>query len=111
MKLAFDECTVQVGDDRWRLDRRIIDAVQHDGRVFVVFDYMAYPSGRPANNLVAYDLSGNELWVVGEHPIDDATAAYVNVIAVAPLTVGNFAGFNCVVDPSTGALLSSQFTK
>ncbi len=33
MKLAFDECTVQVGDDRWRLDRRIIDAVQHDGRV------------------------------------------------------------------------------
>lgn len=75
MKLAFDEFTVQVGDEAWTLDRRIIDAVQHDGRVFVVFDYTAYPSGLPANNLVAYDLSGNELWVVGEHPIDNGWVA------------------------------------
>ena len=111
MKLSFQDRGLTVSDSTWTLNRPVLDAIQQDDRVFVIFDYMSYPRGRPAKNLVCFDLAGRELWVVADNPIDHPTAAYTNFVAADPLTVGNFVGFTCVVDPLTGELLDSQFTK
>ena len=114
MNLSFakNQNDLTVGDTTWSLTRPIMDARQIDQRIFVLFDYMTYPKSGSSNNLEAYDLNGNLLWVVSEHPMPGATAAYTNFIdSPNKLIVGNFAGFTCQIDTETGKLLDSQFTK
>ena len=93
------------------LDRRIIAAATDGDRVFILFDYMSYPKDKPALNLAAFGRTGHLLWTVDRSPIDSPEACYVNIISVTPLVVGNFAGFDCAVDTTTGALLEATFTK
>lgn len=89
----------------------IIDAATDGTRVYVVFDYMAFPKDQQAANLVALDFSARRLWTVAEQPIDRPTAAYTKITRIDPLTVGNFAGFSCVIDCASGKLVESEFTK
>lgn len=88
----------------------ILDARQIDDRVVVIFDYMDFPRWRQAHNLMAFDLSGRELWTA-EHPTNQTNDCYVNFLKDKPLTVGNFASYVCVIDATTGKLLDSNFTK
>ena len=71
---------------------------------------MRYPQGRPAQNLVAFDRKGKELWKA-KNPSSAPTDAYVNFIDNEDLVVGNFAGYRCKIDPDTGDVLDAQFTK
>ena len=43
-----------------RLTQRVLQARRVGDRVLVIFDYMEFPNGPPAQNLVAYDLHQNE---------------------------------------------------
>jgi len=111
LQIQHSDCELTIDGVQHVLERRIISAATAGKRVFLVFDYMSYPSDMAALNLVAIDPNGRLLWTVSDNPIDPPTAAYVNIMSVDPLTVGNFAGFSCVVDPATGELLDSTFTK
>jgi hypothetical protein len=75
----------------------------------IIFDYMSYPQGRPAPNLISYDLHQRELWTA-ENPGGGADA-YVNFITDSPLKVWNFSCFICTLDESTGKLIKKEFTK
>ena len=110
MKLDTETNRVRVGDRWWRFSEPIADAIQIVDRVFVIFDYMAFPAMAPAPNLRAYDLHQNELWRA-EHPINIPTSAYVHFLSESPLTAWNFACFQCVLDETTGALIEAHFTK
>ncbi|GAB5561292.1 MAG: hypothetical protein SynsKO_29390 [Synoicihabitans sp.] len=79
-------------------------------KILIIFDYMTYPKGKPANNLLAFDKKEKELWTA-EQPIESATSAYVNFVEEDPLRVGNFAGFVCQIDTETGKIHDSLFTK
>ncbi len=111
LQIQYSECDLTIDGVRHTLARPIIAAATDGERVFVIFDYMAYPRDSSALNLVALDRNGELLWTVSDNPIDSPTAAYTNFSSIDPLTVGNFAGFSCVVDAATGTLLESQFTK
>ena len=93
------------------MERPIISAATDGKRVFVVFDYMSYPPNTPLLNLVALDRNATLLWTVSENPVDSPLAAYVNIINVDPLTVGNCSSYECVLDANTGSLVSSRFAK
>jgi len=71
---------------------------------------MDFPQGRPAKNLVAYDLSQNELWRA-ETPEGGPADDYVNFISEDPLKAWNFASYVCTIDIMTGCLLEKLFTK
>jgi len=109
MELPIDNQRVFVNLRWWRFDKTILQARMIGGRVMIIFDYMAYPNGRPAPNFVAYDQHQKELWIA-ENPGGGADA-YVNFISEEPLKVWNFSCFVCTLDPETGKLLQVQFTK
>jgi hypothetical protein len=79
--------------------------------VLVIHDYVAYERAKPAPNLVAYSPSGEHVWTAQNLTPSSPTDAYVNFISEEPLWVGNFAGCDCKIDPQTGKLLESIFTK
>jgi hypothetical protein len=110
MKLETDLQRVLVCGRWWRFSDRVLDAMQLGDRVFVIFDYMAFPQLQPAPNLKAYDLHQNELWTAA-HPINQPAAAYVNFLSETSLLAWNFACFRCTLDESSGQLIEAQFTK
>lgn len=79
-------------------------------RVVLIYDYMAGPRHRQFQNLEAFSFSGERLWTA-EHPTSETADAYVEFISTSPLAVWNFACYRCTIDPSSGRLIESQFTK
>jgi hypothetical protein len=107
-RVTYDGDLVSVGSASIRVAHAVIDAALVGETLVVVYDYML-KQGAWAN-LEAFDLSGARLWTA-ENPTNHATDAYVNIMNTAPLVVGNFAGYECQIDPRTGAILESRFTK
>ncbi len=110
MKLETDPSRVLV-DGRWlRFGKPVLQAERIGDRVLVIFDYMYYDQKKPAQNLVAFDLHGKELWKA-ENPTEMRTDAYTNFLEGEGLRVGNFAGYSCTIDLDSGKLIEAQFTK
>ena len=110
MKVEIKNRRLRIGNKKFDMPYPILDARLIDDQVGVIFNYMDFPKWRQAQNLKAFDLSGQELWTA-EHPTNQTNDCYVNFIKDSPLTVGNFAGYKCVIDESTGKLLESNFMK
>jgi len=108
--IAIQDRQLRIGDTVLDMPHPILDARQIGDRIVVIFDYMDYPKWRQAQNLEAFDLTGKKLWTA-EHPTNETADCYVNFMGDDPLTLGNFAGYKCVIDESTGKLLKSEFTK
>ena len=64
----------------------------------------------PVRNLVAFSEEGTELWVA-ENPINLQNSFYSAFMNMDPLKVYNYAGFLCTIDPLTGKVLETKFTK
>lgn len=112
-KFKFEENIVSINDQTWTVDYPIIDAKIKDDRVFLIFDQMAGPSWRQFQNLKAFDLEGNELWTA-QHPTSTTSDYYVDFKDEGEngsLIVWNFACYICEIDPETGKLINSTFTK
>lgn len=110
MKLETEEFRVKV-DERWlRFSKPILQAKRIKEKIFVIFDYMHFDQSRPAQNLTAFDLHGNELWKA-ENPTELKTDAYTNFLEGEGLYVGNFAGYSCHINPDSGRLIEAEFTK
>jgi hypothetical protein len=110
MDLKIDTDRILVGDRWWRFDKHVLQAKKIGDRVLVIFDYMAYPQGRPAANLVAFDEHQKKMWEA-RNPSDRPTDAFVNFLSEDPFRVWNFAGYQCEIDLATGGLLKSEFCK
>src|SRR5690606_14448686 len=80
----------------------VLESREIDGFVVVVYDYMAFPQGRPARNLFAYSVSSGQLAWRADAIGAGTTDAYTNILSERPLTVGNFAGYTCTIELGTG---------
>jgi len=109
MKLRINKKRVEWEGGGINLRIRALEAIRLGERVLVIHDYMAFPQGKPAPNLVAYSLAGERLWTA-ENPGVEADA-YVDFLSEEPLWVWNFACYRCRIDSETGKLLESHFTK
>ena len=97
------------------LPHSILDAEESGENVFVVYDYMEYPKGTPANNLVCLDKNGNELWIA-KNPTNQSNDGYTNFSRTTTsksgfIAVNNFAGYLCQVNINNGELGNVLFTK
>lgn len=108
--VSFSGTTVRVGETTWDVAYPIRGVRLIDGRVLVLYDYWKGPRHRQFQNLEAFDLAGKHVWTA-EHPTNETADAYVDFTRDEPLTLWNFGGFVCVVDPRTGKLVSAEFTK
>src|SRR5664280_450116 len=109
-KISFSGSEVSVAGRSWRVRYRITQAELVGDRVLVLYDYMTGARDRLFQNLEAFTLDGVHLWTA-EHPSTDATGSYVALTSLSPLRAGSFDCFDCTLDPSTGKLLKSHFTK
>lgn len=110
MRLAHSDGYIQGSGVRIRARHPVVAAHLIGDRVVVVYDWMAFEPGTPARNLYCYGLNGEELWRAGDIGMG-ATDAYTAVLKEEPLWLGNFAGFDCQIDPTTGKVLDRSFTK
>jgi hypothetical protein len=103
------QCVIFPGG-QFRAEHRVHQARRSGEKVFVIYDWMAFPTDKPARNLIAYDLTGNRLWVAEDLGMGDADG-YVGFESPMPLIVYNFAGYACMIDEESGRVLGSRFTK
>jgi len=101
---------VLVKGEWWDFDKPVLEARLIRGVVVAVFDDSAFPRGRPARNLSAFASDRSLLWTAA-NPTDGDADAYVEILSESPLRVANFAGFVCTIDPLSGRILRSQFSK
>ena len=103
---------VDVGGNAWKAPVQVLDAALVGGLVVLVLDWTPLSEGRkgPVQNLRAYYPDGREVWRAA-NPTRASNDCYTNISERDPLWVGNFAGYRCRIDPVTGSLLESVFTK
>jgi len=108
--VSFSGQKVSVNGHTWQDPWTVKQAVIVDGRVILLYDYMAGPRHRQFQNLEAFSFSGQRLWTA-QHPTSETGDAYVEILSISPLLVWDFACYRCILDPSSGRLIESQFTK
>ena len=109
-EISFSGSEVTVAGHSWRARHKIVQVELLHDRVLVLYDYMAVSGDRPFQNLEAFTLDGVHLWTA-ENPTTQATGSYTRITSVSPLQACSFACFDCTLDPATGKLLKSHFTK
>lgn len=107
---TFTGKVISVGGKSWTVPYPVHDARKVGNRIIVIYDYMSGPRGAPFQNLEAYDTDGVKLWTA-PNPSKSPADAYVDFMSEAPLIVWNFACYRCTVDPATGRLIETVFTK
>lgn len=85
--------------------------IQYQGLIIKLFNWMDYPDQKPARNVEAFDQDGKRIWII-ESLTTQSADCYTNIKTDGKtLTAFNFVGYDCVVDPRNGKIISSQFTK
>ncbi len=110
MELTFNKDTISINGQSWKVDHEIHDARVISEKVVVLYQYYKGPKNSQFKNLEAFDLGGKKLWTA-EHPTSETSDTYVEIRQENPLVLWNFACFVCRVDPESGKLLKSDFTK
>jgi len=111
VKLAVNSRQITHSRGVIKVDYHVLDAREIGDVVVVIFDYMEFPRDLPARNLFGYaGKTGKLLWRAADIGMG-AADAYTNIISESPLLVGNFAGFNCTIDTTSGQILGNKFTK
>ena len=108
-RIPFAGRSLTHGGRTFELPHQILDAIPFQHGVAVIYDYMEFPQGRPANNLVAFDAAGRELWTAEN--LNQPAAAYTRFVSASPLRANNFCSFQCTLDPTTGKIVESIFYK
>jgi len=111
IKLQVNNKRVLWEDGHLDLNLPVLEAIRLDERILVIYDYMAYRRGNAARNLVAYNTNGERLWAAEAVGQCAETDAYVDFMSEKPLIVWNYSCCRCTIDPNTGKLLASEFTK
>ena len=102
--------TLIINGSEWEFDKSILDSAVINDKVIIIFDYMEYPKNEQAQNLVAYDLEKNTIWVA-EHPTNQRNDAYVHITSEKPLKANNFASYSCELNIDTGRIVNAEFYK
>lgn len=87
-----------------------VEPVSDASHAIVLLDYMSGSLG-PFENLVCVDCDGSLVWQA-ELPSTSSTEAYVSFeLAYGRLTANSWSGYSVELDPRTGKLITSTFTK
>ena len=111
MNIEFEECVLEINGNQMVFEHPISSASTDGDLIFLIFDYSDFPIDRQANNLECIDQAGNFLWCAVS-PINSPAGAFTNFVEVEKnLVVGNFAGYDAVIDKKTGEVVDTKFTR
>jgi hypothetical protein len=83
----------------------VVDAVESNGQVLVLYDYMACDQHNPSSNLYCYTKDGDLLWRAVDIRMGNV-GAYTDIIEKDPLWVRSAAGYKCRIDDQNGEVLA-----
>lgn len=86
------------------MEFKVIETLQFGDLLLVIYD----PNG-PIRNLYAYDAQGERLWIAENRRSRDAFTGFVGDGKL--LRVATWDCFCCTLDPETGKITDSVFTK
>ena len=110
-ELQYSGRRLSIGDTTFDTEYPIQEATLLTDKIIVLHNpYTGPTSYGQFRNLIAYDLHGQKVWTA-EHPGNDSNDVYMKIVKSNPLTVHNFAGFECVIDSATGKIIKKIFTK
>lgn len=66
--------------------------------------------GGQFRNLVAFDLSGCEIWRA-ELPTNMSMDAYYQLVSEDPIVADSYCSYRCTIDSATGKIVKMQFFK
>lgn len=111
MRVTFLERELFIEGIRYEMQFPIDDAFEQGGSVVVLFDPDSpVESYRPFHNLVSVDSEGRVRWEA-ELPTSNPGDRYYKISSREPLIAYSTQSYDCVIDPSTGRILSKEFTK
>ena len=86
--------------------------ITHKGMTIKLYDWMEYPEGESARNVVAYDEKGCEIWTIEPLGGDPGLDYYTYIESrKGKLHAYNFQCYACVIDDTNGKVVKSAFTK
>ena len=86
------------------MEFKVLQTFQFEDKLLVVYD----PNG-PMRNLYAYDAEGERLWIAENRMPQDA---YTSVAANGKILLATtWEYFCCMLDPATGKVISSAWTR
>lgn len=86
------------------MEFRVLETLQFEDKLLVIYD----PNG-PVQNLYAFDAEGERLWIAENRMPRDAYTGFVGDGTL--LQAATWDCFCCTLDPETGLILDSKFTK
>jgi len=91
------------------MELKVLKTLQFGDKLLVIYDWMEFPDPKAVDNLCAYDADGGRLWIAkGLYPGD----FFVGVSDNKGVLIGTtWSCFGCTLDPETGEIIDSVFTK
>ena len=77
--------------------------------LLVIYDWIEFPDSKAVRNLYAYDLEGGIIWIGQARRPGDFFTGFVGDGKL--LRVATWDCFCCTIDPKTGDIIDSIFTK
>lgn len=87
----------------------VYDARQVGGMLIVLYRPESYRGGQ-FRNLVAFDLSGEELWKA-ELPTNSSMDSYYQLVSEGPIIADSYCSYRCTIDGATGRITKKEFFK
>lgn len=91
------------------MESKVLKTLQIDSLLLMLYDWMEFPDANAINNLYAYDLEGERLWIAeARYPGD----FFVNIVDNnGQLIATSWSCFSCLPDPKTGRITDANFSK
>ena len=87
----------------------VYDARLREEILLVLYRPESYQGGQ-FRNLVAFDLSGKELWKA-ELPTNASMDSYYQLVSEKPIIADSYCSYRCTIDEETGRILQKEFYK
>lgn len=91
------------------MEFKVFETLQFGEILLVIYDWMQFPDSQLIRNLYAYDLEGERLWIAEQRRPGDFFTGFVGDGKL--LRVATWDCFCCTLDPGTGKIAHSFFTK
>ncbi|MBO1254470.1 hypothetical protein J3L16_02080 [Alteromonas sp. 5E99-2] len=108
--IEFSQGKLKVDGLLWELEYPIIDVIEFEKAVIVLFDPDAGLNMNQFANLVCYTRSCEKLWIA-ELPTSKSSDTYCGMISKNPLALYSFCSYDVEIDPRNGKILKKTFTK
>lgn len=94
---------------KFKAEFSVLDKLEIDDLVLVIYDYMELPKNKAQHNLIAYDKNGAKIWVA-ESP-GNKVSAYYSFTSASPLVANSFCSHACTINKKSGKLIKEEFYK